>query len=219
MRNRLSFLSLWSINDALNLEELKAGLDELRLAGVDGVIFHPRFYPNTPTYMSESYLNIISDLIIYAKTTGMVFWMYDENGWPSGTAGGEVMKRLPNSTCKWVEWVSDQDEHRGRIAFGSKLAVSSLDPVATHTFIDITYDGYRKGLSAEAFDYVTGFFSDEVAFLDGHGITVKTVQFLGMIGSRSNMKRNTGKRCFLYCRFCLSKEKATSASVSATGSC
>ncbi|MDQ0873347.1 hypothetical protein QFZ77_002006 [Paenibacillus sp. V4I3] len=174
MRNRLSFLSLWSINDALNLEELKAGLDELRLAGVEGVIFHPRFYPNTPVYMSESYLNIISDLIIYAKTRGMIFWIYDENGWPSGTAGGEVMKRLPNSTCNWVEWVSDQDEHGGRIAFGSKLAVSSLDPVATYTFIDITYDGYRKGLSAEAFDYVTGFFSDEVAFLDGHGITVKT---------------------------------------------
>lgn len=174
LRNRLSFLSLWSINNALNLEELKAGLDELRLAGLDGVIFHPRFYPNTPTYMSEPYLNIISDLILYAKATGMIFWIYDENGWPSGTAGGEVMKRLPNSTCKWVEWVSDQDENGGRIAFGSKLAVSSLDPVATHTFIDITYEGYRKGLTAEAFNYVTGFFSDEVAFLDGHGITVKT---------------------------------------------
>jgi hypothetical protein len=172
MRNRLSFLSLWSINDVLNLEQLKAQLDELRLAGLAGVIFHPRFYPNEPVYMSDAYLQILSDLILYAKSTGMIFWIYDENGWPSGTASGEVIKRLPASTCKFVNWISD--EQGGRLVFGEKAAVSSLDPEATHTFIDIIHEGYRKGLLPEAFDYVTGFFSDEVAFLDGHGITVKT---------------------------------------------
>ncbi|CAH1225751.1 hypothetical protein PAECIP111891_05859 [Paenibacillus allorhizoplanae] len=172
MRNRLSFLSLWSINDALNLEQLKAGLDELRLAGLEGVIFHPRFYPNEPVYMSEEYLHILSNLILYAKSTGMIFWIYDENGWPSGTASGEVIKRLPDSSCKYVNWISD--EEGGRLVFGEKAAVSSLDAAATQTFIAIIHEGYRKGLLPEAFEYVTGFFSDEVAFLDGHGITVKT---------------------------------------------
>ncbi|UKS24730.1 hypothetical protein LOZ80_24375 [Paenibacillus sp. HWE-109] len=173
MHNRLSFLSLWSINDALNLEALKTQLDELRLAGLEGVIFHPRFYPNAPVYMSQPYLEVVSDLILYAKSTGMIFWIYDENGWPSGTASGEVMRRLPQSTCNWVQWEPDE-AHGGRITFGSKLAVSSLNPATTQMFISITYEGYRTGLKAEAFDYVTGFFSDEVAFLDGHGITVKT---------------------------------------------
>ncbi|WNR43680.1 hypothetical protein [Paenibacillus roseipurpureus] len=171
MRNKLSFLSFWSINDALNLEQLKAQLDELRVAGLDGVIFHPRFYPNEPVYMSEAYLHILSDLIMYAKQTGMIFWLYDENGWPSGTASGEVIKRLPDSTCKFVNWNFDEG---GGLVFGEKSAVSSLDPLATATFIEITHEGYRKGLRPEAFDYVTGFFADEVAFLDGHGITVKT---------------------------------------------
>jgi hypothetical protein len=173
MNSRLSFLSLWSINDALNLNALKKQLDELRLAGLEGVIFHPRFYPNVPVYMSNDYLEIVSDLILYAKATGMIFWIYDENGWPSGTASGEVIRRLPDATCKWVEWVPTPD-HGGRIEFGSKTAVSSLDPVTTQMFLGITYEGYRQGLSPEAFDYITGFFSDEVAFLDGHGITVKT---------------------------------------------
>lgn len=173
MNSRLSFLSLWSINDALNLNALKKQLDELRLAGLEGVIFHPLFYPNVPVYMSNDYLEIVSDLILYAKATGMIFWIYDENGWPSGTASGEVIRRLPDATCKWVEWVPTPD-HGGRIVFGSETAVSSLDPVTTQMFLGITYEGYRQGLSPEAFDYVTGFFSDEVAFLDGHGITVKT---------------------------------------------
>lgn len=172
MRNKLSFLSFWSINDELNLKQLQDQLDELQLAGLEGVIFHPRFYPNKPVYMSNEYLAILSDLILYAKSMGMIFWIYDENGWPSGTASGEVIKRLPDSTCKYVNWLSD--EQGGRLVFGEHAAVSSLDPLATHTFIDIIHEGYRKGLLPEAFDYVTGFFSDEVAFLDGHGITVKT---------------------------------------------
>ncbi|MDR6878509.1 hypothetical protein J2X61_000250 [Bacillus sp. 3255] len=171
----LSFLSLWSINDALYLNTLQAQLDELRLAGLEGVIFHPRFYPDSPAYLSSGYLDIVSELILYAKATGMSFWIYDENGWPSGTANGEVLRRLPQSACAWVEWVPQPSEAGGgRIAFGSKTAVSSLDPLAAQAFLDITYEGYRQGLSAEAFDYVTGFFSDEVAFLDGHGLTVKT---------------------------------------------
>ncbi|MEC0267221.1 hypothetical protein [Paenibacillus anseongense] len=173
MNNRLSFLSFWSINDALDLNALKKQLDELRLAGLEGVIFHPRFYPNVPVYMSNDYLEIVSDLILYAKATGMIFWIYDENGWPSGTASGKVMMRHPDATCKWVEWVPTPGDG-GRIEFGSKNAVSSLDPVTTQMFLGITYEGYRQGLAPEAFDYVTGFFSDEVAFLDGHGITVKT---------------------------------------------
>ncbi|MDR6553733.1 hypothetical protein [Paenibacillus qinlingensis] len=172
MRNKLSFLSFWSINDELNLGRLQTQLDELRLAGLDGVIFHPRFYPGKPVYMSDAYLDILSDLIIYAKSTGMIFWIYDENGWPSGTGSGEVIKRLPDSTCQYVNWVSDGQG--GRLVFESFSAVSSIDPKTTQVFIELIHEGYRKGLRPEAFDYVTGFFSDEVAFLDGHGITVKT---------------------------------------------
>ncbi|MBN2983172.1 hypothetical protein [Cohnella algarum] len=169
----LRFLSFWSINDELKTEPLRAQLDELKAAGLDGVIFHPRFYPNRPAYMSEAYLDIVSDLVLYAKSIGMEFWLYDENGWPSGTAGGEVLARRPDSTYKWVKGTETANGEM-RISFGSKFAVSSFDSETTRLFIDITHEGYRKGLKPEAFDYVTGFFADEVAFLDGHGITVKT---------------------------------------------
>lgn len=40
-------------------------------------------------------------------------------------------------------------------------------------FVGTVYDGYRLGLHPEAFDYVTGFFSDEVGFLYGHGVSIK----------------------------------------------
>jgi hypothetical protein len=181
--SRLRFLSLWAINDGLSPIALKKQMNELKETGLTGVVFHPRFYPGNPPYMSESYLKTVSDLILHARDLGMEFWIYDENGWPSGTAGGQVLQRLPNSVCEWIEWHTGscgvycekaevENKSEGNIAFLSKVAVSSLDRRATEMFIALTHEGYRKGLQPEAFDYITGFFTDEVGFLDGHGVSV-----------------------------------------------
>lgn len=172
MSRELSFLSFWAINGALDAERLKSQLDALRASGFDGVVFHPRRYPDLPTYLSKDYFDGVSGLILHAKSIGLRFWIYDENGWPSGIAGGELLKQLPACRCEWIEW--REDDEQGKIAHGSKQAVNSLDEAATALFIRLTYDGYRLGLQPEAFAYVEGFFSDEVAFLDGHGLTLKT---------------------------------------------
>lgn len=170
--SRLKFMALWAINDCLDLGKLKQQLDDMQVTGMTGVVFHPRNYPDTPVYMSKAYLSIVSDLIMYAKSIGMSFWIYDENGWPSGTASGQVIARRPDLICEWVEW-REEVSGEGTVHFHKKNAVSSLDPQATSLFIEITHKGYRKGLSPEAWAYVTGFFTDEVAFLDGHSVSVK----------------------------------------------
>ncbi|MFD0673078.1 hypothetical protein [Cohnella sp. GCM10027633] len=170
--NNLTFLSFWSINDALDLTALTSQMDELRAAGLDGVVFHPRYYTNEPVYMGEPYLAIVSELILHAKRTGMIFWLYDENGWPSGTAGGQVLEKHAGSTCRSLRRTRMPDG-RYELLVDSWTAISSLDIEATKTFIEITHEGYRKGLKPEAFAYVEGFFSDEVAFLDGHGVALQ----------------------------------------------
>ncbi|HZG84105.1 glycosyl hydrolase [Paenibacillus sp.] len=168
----LQFLSFWAINDPLEPDSLKAQLDEMRAAGLNGVVFHPRYYPNRPEYMGEAYLAAVSELILYAKRIGMTFWLYDENGWPSGTAGGAVLARRPDLTCRWVALEAD-GAGGFRPVFRERRAPSSFDPEAVSLFMDITHEGYRRGLDPEAFAYVEGFFTDEVGFLDGHGATVK----------------------------------------------
>ncbi len=169
MNRPLSFLSFWSINGKLEFGILKEQLDELKRLGLEGVIFHPRNYPNEPQYLGDAYMEILSLLILYAKSIGMSFWIYDENGWPSGTAGGEVLARHPDLKFHWVEGIKTGEFVD--IQFRSKQGVSSLDPAATAHFIEITHESYRKKLQPEAFDYITGFFSDEVAFLDGHSVS------------------------------------------------
>ena len=108
---------------------------EMKELGFDGVIFHPRNYPENPAYLSTLYMEILSAIILYAKEIQMEFWIYDENGWTSGTANGKVKEQYPDCTCKWLEC-----EH-GKVQVCSKNAVNTLDKHAMDLFIDLTYEG------------------------------------------------------------------------------
>ena len=98
----LRFMSLWAINGPLDQTRLRRQLDQLKAAGLDGVVWHPRFYPNEPPYLGDRYLAEVSDVILYAKSLGLAFWIYDEDGWPSGTVGGQLLKQFPDDAQRWV---------------------------------------------------------------------------------------------------------------------
>ena len=164
----LKFLTLWAINGKLNRENLICQLRNMKQSGFDGTIFHPRYYPNIPPYLSEEYCRILSDAILAAKELEMEFWIYDENGWPSGRADGKVMERLGDCLCEYLVY------EEGKVQKREIHQVNTFSSEAMEAFVDITYEGYRKGLTAEAFEYVTGFFSDEVGFLDGYGVSIQT---------------------------------------------
>lgn len=165
--NQMTFLAFWAINDELRADKARSQLLEMKRLGLDGVIFHPRNYPGKPEYLGKEYMAVLSDIILYAKSIGMEFWLYDENGFPSGTASGKVLLENPDAKCMWLEY-SD-----GNVVFREKNVVSTLDEKVCRDFVRITFDGYKQGLSAEAFDYFAGVFSDEVAFLDGVSVSIK----------------------------------------------
>ena len=55
MERNMKFLSFWSINDSVRAEPLCRQMAEMQAHGIEGVVFHPRFYPGDPNYMT-SYL-------------------------------------------------------------------------------------------------------------------------------------------------------------------
>lgn len=165
-KEKLNFLGFWAINSSLNIDKMKLQLSLMNNCGLHGVVFQPRNYPGKPEYLGKEYMNILSELILYAKSLDMCFWIYDENGWPSGRAGGLVSKRYPEAKSYYL-----MDTKEG-IQIHSKNEISSLDPYASQLFLEFTYEEYRRGLQDEAFDYIEGFFSDEVGYLSGHGVSV-----------------------------------------------
>ncbi|MBO3662236.1 hypothetical protein [Microbacterium stercoris] len=173
-----TFSTLWAVNGPLEISELCRQLDDFAAAGLDGIVFHPRFYPDRPEYLGAEYLDIVSRLIIEADARGLAFWIYDENGWPSGTVGGEMLRRHPELRQRWLEMQPDRGQlaltrfdHAGRewaLVVREGEGVDYLAADLAGRFLELAYERYARGLSPEAFAKVAGFFSDEPEFGLGH---------------------------------------------------
>ena len=82
----------WSWNDHLQVEELNRQVRDMRAHGMGGFFMHAREGLETP-YMGEKWLECIRETVKTAAETGMNAWLYDEDRWPSGFAGGLVPAR------------------------------------------------------------------------------------------------------------------------------
>ena len=82
----------WSWNDDLQVEELARQVRDMRAHGMGGFFMHSREGLET-VYMGPEWIECIRETVKVAKQEGMGAWLYDEDRWPSGAAGGLVPAR------------------------------------------------------------------------------------------------------------------------------
>ena len=155
-QEKLEFLSLWAINNDMELPRLLQQLERLKKRGIQGVVLRLRHYTNVPAFLSDEYMDIVNQVILRAKELDMSFWLYVEN-----TLTRQIlMEEHPELTCQWLEF------ENGRVEIKTKHAVNSLSLSDTRLVIRYALDKYAAMLDEDAFEYITGFFSDEVGFID-----------------------------------------------------
>ena len=81
----------WAWNCKLEGEELKWQIDVLNQMGFGGFHMHVRTGMDTP-YLTDEYMDRVEDCVEHARGKEMLAWLYDEDRWPSGAAGGIVTK-------------------------------------------------------------------------------------------------------------------------------
>lgn len=81
----------WSWNCRLDRDELLRQIDVLKKMGFGGFHMHVRSGMATP-YLGEEFLSLVRDCTDKAERDGMLAWLYDEDRWPSGFAGGLVTR-------------------------------------------------------------------------------------------------------------------------------
>ncbi|MDF2921315.1 MAG: hypothetical protein K0R57_229 [Paenibacillaceae bacterium] len=97
MDNRLFFApphsfrptAFWSWNDRLAPEELKRQIDQMEQTGWGGFFMHARAGLKTE-YLSEEWMDAVKQAVESARNKGMYAWLYDEDGWPSGSRGCKI---------------------------------------------------------------------------------------------------------------------------------
>ena len=89
----------WSWNDHMDPEEIRRQIRGMKKAGIGGFFLHSRDGLETP-YLGEEWMNCVRAAVEAASDCGMYAWLYDEDRWPSGTAGGQVTALGEEYCCK-----------------------------------------------------------------------------------------------------------------------
>ncbi|MDR1902519.1 MAG: hypothetical protein LBQ88_09600 [Treponema sp.] len=81
----------WAWNNKLDKKELVWQIEQLKKLGYGGFHIHVRTGMATE-YLSDDYMEIVGACVEKAKEEKMLAWLYDEDRWPSGAAGGLVTR-------------------------------------------------------------------------------------------------------------------------------
>lgn len=81
----------WAWNCKLEQKELEWQMEVLKKMGFGGAHMHVRTGMDVP-YLSDKFMDLIKSCVKKAKSENMLAWLYDEDRWPSGAAGGLVTK-------------------------------------------------------------------------------------------------------------------------------
>ncbi len=79
----------WAWNCKLTNEELLEQIDNFKTMGMGGFHIHVRTGMASP-YLDKEFMNFVRLCVEEAKKKDMLAWLYDEDRWPSGSAGGLV---------------------------------------------------------------------------------------------------------------------------------
>lgn len=79
----------WSWNGELKEEELLRQIENFKRMGMGGYFCHSRVGLVTE-YLGEDWFRLINACADKGEEIGLESWLYDEDRWPSGTAGGAV---------------------------------------------------------------------------------------------------------------------------------
>ncbi len=123
----------WSWNGVMEKDEIAFQLRDFKAHGMGGAFAHPRLGMVTE-YLSEDFFRAFGDALDTVKEEDMKLYMYDENAWPSGMAGGLVGKadistRPVLAKLKIVEPVDPA--FGGKVIFAAEIEGNKIGKVLT----------------------------------------------------------------------------------------
>ena len=105
----------WLWNSTITREGIKLQLEEMYASGIRAFYvigepenFRPKYRRThlSPEYLSEEYLELLYYAYETGKELGMDMWLYNEGGFPSGMACGQIRKLHPELAMKEIEAVT-----------------------------------------------------------------------------------------------------------------
>ena len=141
--------------------------------GLGGIVCNVAFHEYLRS--EENLRKLIAGVDACAEL-GMVVWIYDEEGYPSGAAGGLVLKEDPAFEALALAFDPSRPEplflrpayehtHASNNFHAARRYVNLLDDRATRSFIAQTHDAYYRRLGRHFGKTIHAFFTDEPSLI------------------------------------------------------
>ncbi len=91
---RYGVYPFWFWNGRMEEAEIIRQLDQMKRGNCRGAVIHARL-GNRIEYLSSEWFSLVRCAAVHARKIGMKLWIYDEEGFPSGNAGGKVQRNHP----------------------------------------------------------------------------------------------------------------------------
>ncbi|MCQ2432327.1 MAG: hypothetical protein MJ175_06975, partial [Clostridia bacterium] len=182
-------IPFWSWNDRLEDGELRRQISNMHELGMNGFFMHARGGLETE-YLSDDWFHAVETCVDEAKKLNMEAWSYDENGWPSGFAGGKLLEDAKNHAT-FLKYETSAEYPTGDHSLGVYVLngttltrvkapvdgakeyivlrqgwdssfIDALDITITKKFLEATHAEYKRRMKKEDFGAaMPGFFTDE----------------------------------------------------------
>lgn len=182
-------ISFWSWNGDMRESEIRWQINQFKEKGFGGFFIHSRA-GRLINYMEDDWFGACAIAIEEAKKIGLDAWLYDEDGWPSGFAGGLVngcgeeycAKQLrfcigpPSDEKARILAVYRQSDNGDYYRIEQEKGIDSdlycfylivshyvdiMDKSVIAKFIEVTHEVYKKHFGNYFGNVVKGIFTDE----------------------------------------------------------
>ena len=156
---------LWTWNAKVTVDDIDRMLRDFKDQGFGGAFVHPR--PGLETeYLSDEWFSLWRHSVEKGRELGLDIWIYDENSYPSGFAGGHMYREMPQASDHPTRFVVEDGKvslacEEPRRFTGDVPYVDLLYPGTTQKFLEITMSGYEKEFGDELGALTHGSFTDE----------------------------------------------------------
>jgi len=174
--------AFWQWNSDMSPERMRRVVSEAADAGIRELVLYPT-HGLEVDYLSERYFDRARLALELIRQYDLRAWIYDEFAWPSGNAGGLLLRRYPEHRGWYLDISRDST---GRItaeprqcdrlletSVGSPWCgretgyVDTLSQPAMRAFINMTHECFRSHVNGLLEEVVVGFFTDEPATMIG----------------------------------------------------
>ncbi len=187
--NQYKPISFWSWNGEMCEDEIRWQIREFKEKGFGGFFIHSRAGRLIP-YMEEEWFQSCAVAIDEAEKMNLDVWLYDEDGWPSGFAGGRVNGCGEDYCGKSLRFCigkpsepedrilavyrerAENDYYRITVEDGTSddlyayyhilpHYVDIMDKRIVAKFIEVTHEEYKKQFGEHFGKRIKGIFTDE----------------------------------------------------------